>query len=72
MPSSPISRPEATIAGMIGTKMFDSRRAMRCSGLSFFAAISAASALLDSLTPAALMNSACTLFTSPVPKITWI
>ena len=29
---------------------------MRCSGLSFFAAISAASALLDSLTPAALLN----------------
>jgi hypothetical protein len=38
---------------MIGTKMFDSRRAMRWNGFSFFAAMSAASDLLDSLIPAA-------------------
>ncbi len=41
------------MAGIIGTKMLDSRRAMRWNGFSFFAARSAASDLLDSLMPAA-------------------
>ncbi|VTM18238.1 Uncharacterised protein [Klebsiella pneumoniae] len=46
------------MAGIIGTKMLDSRRAMRWNGFSFFAARSAASDLLDSLMPAAWIKAA--------------
>lgn len=46
------------MAGIIGTKMLDSRRAMRWNGFSFFAAVSAASDLLDSLMPAARIKAA--------------
>ncbi|MOA62437.1 hypothetical protein D3C78_1878600 [compost metagenome] len=58
MPSSPISRPEATMAGMIGTKMLDSVRARRWATLSLALAMSVSSALLAVPVPVRATNSA--------------
>ncbi|MNC62118.1 hypothetical protein D3C75_1121100 [compost metagenome] len=58
MPSSPINRPEATIAGMMGTKMLERVRASRWATLSLAVARSVSSALLAVPVPVSATNSA--------------
>ena len=48
IPKIPINKPAATIAGIIGTKMFDSIRQKRWNGFNFSIAASLTSAVLIS------------------------
>ena len=68
MPSvRPMSRPEATMAGMMGTKTSPSALMARWKGLAFCAAACLTSSFEAAETPASLMNSSYTLLTVPVP-----
>ena len=67
----PISKPPATIAGIIGTKISAKPFTKRCIKFWLLPAASATSALLTSPIPSNLVSSAWTLFTVPEPKIIW-
>ncbi len=65
----PIRKPDATIAGMIGTKISPSVLIARWNQLPFRAPCAFASSLLTAAAPDCAMNSSYTLFTVPVPKM---
>ncbi len=67
----PMSMPEATIAGMIGTKTSERTLMAAMNLFWFWAAASLTSALLAAVMPPWLMNSSYTLSTVPVPKMIW-
>ena len=68
MPSvRPMSRPEATMAGMMGTKTSPSALMARWNGLALAAAAALASSFELAEMPARAMNSSKTLLTVPVP-----
>lgn len=63
----PMSMPDATMAGMMGTKTSERTLMARWKTLPCLAASSFASALLTAVMPPWLMNSSYTLSTVPVP-----
>ena len=65
----PIRKPDATIAGMIGTKMSPRVLIARWNQLPFCAACALASSLLTADAPDCAMNCSNTLLTVPVPKM---
>ena len=67
--TSPIIRPEATIAGRIGTKTSPSALNIRLNTGCFAAAAAFTSSLVAALIPLIAINSSYTLFTVPVPMM---
>ena len=65
----PMSRPPATMAGMIGTKMSENILMKRCTGLPLLS--SASSGALSATAPICFWTSSQTRLTSPDPRMIW-
>ena len=67
----PIIRPEATSAGISGTKMSESVFTARCAGFMCAAAAFLTSSMEASWMLVSLASSSCTLLTVPGPRMIW-